>query len=285
MQISPRYIPLAFVTGALPRIDWTNPITNGLLGVWMPGIIQCNLVDAAFLQLRDSTNTYPFAGPFGAEYVFNKGNSGTNGNKGFQSNGPAYLSKAGGVNWSIYGLVRVISGASTNLGGANIYGERASSGNDIIKLDWEGSDVPASKMEVTLRNDAGTLLRVKETTSSTDNLYHSWLATKLGNGGSGNLILYRDGIQNTTGNWTGTDSYTDAGMTATVGYDVTVTTLDGAFPGAIVIIAVWNRVLNPTEAFQLYADPFCLLEFPEQTIASTLTGVPFVFILMPQIVT
>jgi len=268
MQISPRFVaPFAPFTGGMPKIA-SGPITNGLMGVWLPGVYQFNLVDAAFLQLTDTANARFGSGLFGANYNCTSANLST----AFKSLGPTYLAKS--PNWTIYGLASL--GNTTSTAGAGLYCERAGSGNDIIKVDWTS---PVAQL--TLRNDAGTIAQPSVGLSNNFG-YHSFVGTKFGNGGSSNLILYLDNVTGAA-NWTGTDSYTDA-LVPTIGYDFADSS--GGWPGPIVIVAVWNRVLSPVEVFQLSSDPFAMLEFPEQMLASTLVGIfvppPPVINLMPQ---
>jgi len=279
MQIAPRFLPPFFISAGIPKVNWSHPITNGLVGVWVPGIAQFNIIDAALLSLQDTTTTSLRAGPFGAAWHFTGGAN----DSGFKSLGSPYLTNAGGLNASIFSLAEVDSAAPAgNVFGANIYGERAAAGNDLFKLDFNyGTGGATDRMQFVLRDDANTqFLQVNSSVTPRDGLYHSWLATKSGT----SVILYKDGVQDSTGSWTAPNNFTDAGRTATIGYDITDTS--GAFPGSIVIVAVWTRTLSPIEAVLLVNDPFCMLTFPEEFVAVTLVGVqPFAFVLMPQIVT
>jgi hypothetical protein len=229
----------------------------------MPALAQWNLVDSALLTNQDTTNCVPTASPFGGAFAFNNGGLST---AGLKSLGPVYLTKAGGVNWSIFGLATLFTGGSATHGAA-IYCERGLSGNDIIKLNYTNT---GNLFQVTIRNDAGTLVQVSGNSGINDLRYHSWLATKFGTGGSGNVILYQDGISSATGNWIDTDSYTDAGLAGTIGYDIADTS--GNLFGAITIVAAWTRALSPVEAIQLNSDPFAFIALNEDFVAAMWKG-------------
>jgi hypothetical protein len=277
MQVAPRYLPAFFISGGIPQINWEHPITQNLAGLWVPGIAQFNFVKGTQLAIMDTTNIGFRASPYGTAYALN----GANLSLGFQSLDVPYLAKSGGVNWTIWGIAELnnsIPGGLVN--GASLYGERGSSGNDIIKLDFSYSSAAFDNMEIVLRDDAGTLLKVNTAVDgSRDGMFHSWAGTKIGNGGSNNVTLWKDGQIHAQGSWTGVDSYTDATLTSTIGYDIFDTS--GNWPGMIAIVGVWTRALNQSEILLLQNDPFCMLYLPEEFIAATING--FLFNLMPQI--
>lgn len=109
-----------------------------------------------------------------------------------------------GVNWTISVWMNT---TVTFIGPQRaIYSERASSGTDIIKLDFQDS-TSQTQAFITLRNDNGTLLQTRGATSINDGIWHYVVGVKSGT----SVFLYVDGNQdNTTGVWGGTDSYTDS---------------------------------------------------------------------------
>lgn len=137
-----------------------------------------------------------------------------------------------------------------------------------------------SQIQITLRDDAGTLLNTTAPgTPVGDKLPHTVAMTRQGSGGGGNVIVYKDGLQTGTLNWTGTDTYTNANVVDL--YD------DPAaagipFSGMIPIAACWTRVLTPDEVVFLNSNPFAFIisseyEMPVPFLAPTLRQKHFRF--------
>jgi hypothetical protein len=233
----------------------------------MPGIVQCNLVTGAALISKATipNPVYNFAGPFGSCISENN----EEGNQGYQTTDPPFLSNSGGVNVSIFGVgIAETTNASQ---GVPMYGERApGSGSDIIKIDFSSG----AGGEFTLRNDASKgalVLQLQSGPTYTDSKPHTWLGTKGPAAASPfvNTFLYADGVLSKSGNWAGPDSFTDTGLVGGVLYDAQD---NSACAVSINLTAAWTRTLTPDEALVLAADPYCFLIFPEDELMRSLVG-------------
>jgi hypothetical protein len=174
---------------------------------------------------------------------------------------------AGQVNSSVFAIIKS-SGVGSN--GTPIYCERASSGNDIYKLQLrnDGGGTVGS-LYFTYRDDAGTLTQIAASTALTDDKVHVVGVTKRGTA----IVLYVDGIQVQTGTLTGNDTMTNT-IEARIGADAG----DAAtfFVGSMYHLLGWNRVILPNEAKELYVNSWQIYQQPKfpllNTIAAALTS-------------
>lgn len=172
---------------------------------------------------------------------------GTSGGAGYIAGTGPFL---GGLSaWSICTLVR--STASPNAGGSALYCERATSGNDILKVIVSSSSSGAA----VYRNDAGTLINQNfGPVSVTDGRIYLVSATF----DNSNVISYADSTVETSSGWGGANNnFTDANIQRTIGYDVADST--ASFNGHILAVYLYKRALSPSEIAHLQNRPFSML--------------------------
>jgi hypothetical protein len=160
---------------------------------------------------------------------------------------------AGYSDWSIVAWVR--TGAAYNpLGGRAIYCERASSGNDILKLD-SLDDISRTQALITYRNDGGNLLQVRGSRTINDNRVHQIAATK-----SDSLMrLWVDGALDATGTWVHNNTLTDT-IHARIGGDPGDALAD--WSDLISSVLLYRRDIGAAGVAALYAQPYGFLDRP-----------------------
>lgn len=270
------------------KLNFNHPIARGLIGYFPVGNQQFNVVNGNPMIVTggvspSGTVPIPTSELYGPAMNF-IGNAQLVGGHGGYTNNSPIIARSGGANWSIACLVKMSTVSVT--AGAPLYGERSSNpGTVIIKLNYLNNDA-TQRMQVTLRNDAATLLQVAGSSGQADNQYHYWVGTKMPAGSSTitgtslNVILYRDGVVQNTGAWTGADTYVDSGLRSGIGCSDIFDDGDQSLGGTIAYSAVWNRALTPDEVSFLYRNPFCLLRGEEMPALNTQSGsptIPFLF--------
>lgn len=133
--------------------------------------------------------------------------------------------------------VKVSSG-----GGGAMYCERASSGNDIWKVD-NGSGSDGYKIGFVQRNDAGNLTQIKTTTLIIGGNWTNICVTNNANA----ITIYINGVSSATGSITNS-TLTNSGLDARIGSDKG----DGTqgYNGAASVCLLYNRALSSTEVTQ-----------------------------------
>lgn len=254
----------------IPRIDWTNPITAGLAGVWVLGNGPVrNLVTGEMAVQGGTLTPKPYIA--GMESYF-QGQDGTASNYYTVRNSKII---GGSLSWSVMAGAVITSGHTCNgttNNGYDLYVERGTSGNDIIKLNVCAGGPPYLGPGTTYRNDAGTLVQPGyNTVSPNDNGFHIYAATKNGDGGSNNFIPYQDGAVPTgscqhgcTLSWSTNDNFTDASVKATIGRDIANT--NEGWPDGISFVYVWKTALTRTQVVSLSANPYQFLIFPQDVV-------------------
>lgn len=266
---------LCYPRGA--RINWDHPITNGLVAYYLLGDQLGDKVTGSpltFNPAASGTTSYGL-GPSGPDWLFPNATQSAGLDSGFHTS-YCPLTKGGALNMTIAGLAMVYNGGGTvGQTGSPLYGERAPSGLDLIKLCYTSTG-QGDCYKLVIRDDGNTLLQASLTSAAaaSDGKYHSIAVTKQGNGAS-NINGYYDGSPS-AGNpftWSGTTNFTDASMSGIVGacdnQDST-----GPFPGHVVYAAVWSRVLSVDEIVSLANDPWQFL-IPVDTI------MPAIFPVLP----
>lgn len=116
-----------------------------------------------------------------------------------------------------------------------IYGERAAAGNDIFKLEV----TDAGKLQLTYRDDAGTINQIATATTVADDEWHFVALTKDGTA----IKIYVDDVEVKTGTLTATDTFTNADLQSRIGGDI-AGGINAAYTGYIDEVALYvNRVL------------------------------------------
>lgn len=128
-----------------------------------------------------------------------------------------------------------------------LYSERASTGNDIWKLDIAQTSQGGVVLRLVHRDDAGTLDEPLGNTNVVTGTHHVVAIVKSGT----TITFYVDGIADGGGTLTGTDTMTNAGIEAWVGADKGDATR-GPWPNSIGFVALFNRALAPTEIASIY---------------------------------
>lgn len=242
------------------RINSSHPLAQGLIGAWLMN----EGGGATAYDISGKNNNGAINGPTWTASKLGRGLS-FNGTSAY-----IQVSTSGlvtGVNWTILAYVIIPSGTTAPSGGRSIYAERASSGNDIVKLDCMGFAY-THQADVVIRNDSGTLLFVHGVKAIDDGNPHLIVATKAGTA----ITLYIDGKVDNTGVWAGADTYTNAIQTRIGGDAGDPSAL---FSGSISFVESFKGIaLSAAEVQQLYAQPFCFMQprrvfMPEGASAST----------------
>lgn len=112
------------------------------------------------------------------------------------------------TSWTITAYINV-DPANAISGGRAIYSERGTSGNDILKLECLNSYWGSSRIGVTLRNDAGTLLQWFPSTQKGIMKGKWYFVAASSIGGYTNLYVNNVSYYQ---QYTGTDNFTNAGI-------------------------------------------------------------------------
>ncbi len=143
---------------------------------------------------------------------------------------------AGQTAWTVSGWIKTTATNVAN--GRPIYVERASSGQNILKLD--SLDLTRTTQAlVTYRDDGGSLTQVAGTTAINNGAYH-YIVGKLT---AGNIYIYIDGVLENSATRNGTDTLTNSGIQSWIAQD----NGDGAanFVGSIDEVRVSNTGRSP----------------------------------------
>jgi len=135
---------------------------------------------------------------------------------------------------------------TSTTGEDSIYTERGSSGLDILKLEMQHPNYTEGAIELTYRDDAGTLNRVQSSTLINDSKWHYVTVTKNGT----SIILYIDGIEDQTSTLTASNTFTNGTIDSRIGGDQGDGTSN--FPGKLDDVRIYNRALSADEVQRLY---------------------------------
>lgn len=174
---------------------------------------------------------------------------------------------SGKPRWTIALWARIPSGYSS-FAGSCFYCERASAGNDIVKLDGMSSGLGFTNIPfITLRDDAGTLIQgCQASTAVNDGRWHFLVATKAG----GSLSIYVDGRVENTAAWGGTDTFNNSGIDSRIASDQAAPG-DSAY-GDYSRVRLYDRALRQSEITRLYRDPWAGTFDPAERLFVTLKG-------------
>jgi len=230
-----------------PALNSGHPLAAGLVGGWFLGTgggsLVPNLAGAPTYATSDAnvTRGMSMGAPSG---IWTTGTSGIV----TARSGPLL---GGQVNWSI---VARIFFPTTGGSGRAIYCERAASGNDILKLDYQG--LSGAALDLTYRNDAGTLIQLAGGNIH-DGAPHQVAGTKRGT----DCRIYVDGVQVNQGTFgSGSDAFTNAGLVSQIGADAGDT--NAFWLGSIAYVLVYARVLGLSELEWLRAEPTAVIAPP-----------------------
>lgn len=240
----------------VPFINWNHPLTKGL-------------VTASVFFEKGSTTTLDVAGRL-AETI-----NGATWNKSLPGTVLSFRGvvttdyvtvKSGAIlsglkNLTIFAKINPNQLPSAGVTGSwTIYGERASSGNDILKLELGNAGVGGSSvgaLRLVYRDDAGTLNRFGTgTTVPSINVWHDVALVKLGT----TVNFYIDGVFISTNTLTASDTFTNANIQSRIAGDVADSL--GNFPGLISEVLLWTRGLNSQEIKDLYSNPWLMYSQP-----------------------
>lgn len=242
------------------EVDWSHPVARNLVRCFLPGVSAKDYASTTgAIIYNGGTNGARTVGMKGSEY----NSSGVNAGTGFLIDRSVLQFSPSNI--SIMALCKVPSGAVSSGSGAALYCERQAAGGTIIKLNYDSRVSPQGTcFTFTLRNDSANLIDLRGTLSQNDGIWHSWCGIKNGNTGANNVVLYKDGVVNTSGTWNNPDTFNNT-LVTTLGYDNA--DLSGNFLGSIACIYAWTRNLSQDEVVYMTRDPFALIR---PTTASTL---------------
>jgi hypothetical protein len=231
-------IPMRRQPASRARINWANPITQGLEFAYLPG------------TLTDATGKSPRASFQGNGRPEVRGGTilnfaGTN--AGVQVGTGAPL--LGPLNNSTIVAIGIA------LKQASLYCERPSSGNDIYKLEsYSGGS------QFTYRNDGGSLNQLAAPgTNAFSGVVRIFAATKNNNIHKAycGAVNHENSIGMVTGIYTAYNSpptMTNAGMVRSIAYDIQDPS--AYLHGRLDLVAGWSRTLSDDEIRSLQANPW-----------------------------
>lgn len=125
-----------------------------------------------------------------------------------------------------------------------IYSERASSGNDIFKLEINTT----GRIRLTYRDDAGTLNQPTNNSGIivNDGKWHMVAVTKIGTA----LVLYVDGVSDNSSVLTATDTFTNANTQVRLGHDLP--DASSWYFDYMDEVILYTRGLTPTEIANIF---------------------------------
>lgn len=246
--------------GPSPQIDWSNPLTLGLVFAFAPGS-RVNAVGPQFPSVPAPLNNTASGTRVDGGSLFGPPTTGSTGVTGFDITGSGTSILGGLQNSTVAGVFRTTAVATNPAGNGNdgeiggggdaIYCERSTSGNDIYKIAVSIDASRNLQCEFTYRNDAGTLLQQYQ------------LDSTLNNGAPHFCAGVKNGTTHTTwgsnGNASGTfgsgsSQFLDATRKCVIGYDAADT--NSNWNGFIDFVAGWNRSLSDSEMYALRANPW-----------------------------
>ena len=271
MQLPIRQSPKPrWIRGGVPRIDWSHPLTKGLIGCWVPGIT----------FVKDLTGTCPdmsfvsnIAGNTGSIVIDREGpaiSGGTNNATGTILYCTAPAVYKGWSNFSTY-----YRGQFNGLGNYNpfqylIYIGYDNTGSSPFEVVGIGDHANAGNLTTvsTGWNKAGAGPFNGTTVNFQTVGTISCLGTFTVNG---NNILYKNGAQVASDSWGGAGV---ASSTATSELCINGWTQYGPRRTSVdcYLACCWNRTLSAVEAQQMDADPYGFLIWPEDEIFAELVG-------------
>jgi hypothetical protein len=245
--IVPRRVPTVSV-----EIDWTHPLSNGLVACYMPGSLRGAV---------DLTGIGPFLAPVSSAAVI-----------GPTSYGP--------------GLVSDASAASIGSSAVPAAWKLATAGTIFSALELTGTPVASTSVFGLAYNSSGTtpfndyLLFFDSSTRLGFAYNHGGTSASvqslvaMGSGrhtaaatftisNTAPIVIYQDGAATFTGAWSGVSPSYAGGGYLQIGGDISVPTR--ILHGNTAISLIYNRVLSAAEIAALNIDPFCMLRPSRQT--------------------
>lgn len=244
----------------IPIINWNDPRTLGLVKAF---ILNGNMApfDLVNFTVATATGTVTPRASHGGQNAYFQGQDNALTNYYTVKSGTIL---GGQASFSVIAGAALLSTHNTTGGGSyTIYSERATSGNDILKLCMSTGTANTSPINFTYRNDAGTLIQPKSASNSNDGLFHVYALTKNGSG-SNNANVFTDGKNVATASWNTNDTFTNASIKSTIGGDVGDTT--SGYPDYIHFVYLYNISLSTAIISSLSADPYGFLIFPQDQI-------------------
>ena len=232
----PRWTP-----GPSAQIDWSHPLAQGLVACVLPGVGPGNLATGGTCGVTSNGNITRKTSGYGAHAYGTWDNS----NYLTVKEAPIVGNLA---NWTIAAGITSTTGTTAS---RSVYCERASSGNDILKLDTNPPS-QASRFGFVYRDDGGSLTGTYDSNHVIDDGYlHDLMITRSGGSFAG---YYDGGAGFSSAGYGGTTNFTDAGVSRRIGHDKTGF---GFGTAGVSYIYVWaNRTLVQANAAAIRADPF-----------------------------
>lgn len=256
----------------IPKINWADPRTIGLVKAYLVnGYQSVDLINGIAPTMTGTVIPKATHGGQAAYFGANNSHALTN---YYVVNTVKQL--GGNASFSVVaGIVNTLN-TSTIGDSFTVYGERAASGNDILKLGFAQGTNGTSPVILTYRNDAGTLIQTGTASgiNTNDGRFHVIAGTKFGSG-SNNSTVYLDGRAVGTASWNTNDNFTDANIKCFIGGDIADPV--SGFPGSVHFVYLYKRSLNQAQINALTADPYGFLIFPQDYVTASLRGLFPVF--------
>lgn len=251
-----------------PIIDINSPLSFGLTRMWMldgQKLTNDLITGETSSQVGTISSSVGYQGK--AAYFQGQNNAKTN---YYTVHTGAIL--GGSASWSIVAGTQLLAAHSGNNAEAYaIYCERAASGNDILKLEV-GKQANQTQIVQVYRNDAATLIQNIGGSNLNDGKFHVLACTKNGSG-SNNAIVYVDGVSKATASWNTNDTFTNAGLTSTIGADIADN--GSGWPDYISFVALYKRALTQQEVLLWSYAPYSVLLFPQDRIWAAIQAKQF----------
>jgi hypothetical protein len=249
-------------TGCSPRVNYSNPLTQGLSALWVTiGGLQYELISNTY---GIYTSQGPITGPYGQTTPFGSSNilfthasvpqiNNSNGLSVFFLGNPA--SSASNISFAV--VVGFGTGADPNMG-------------LVMNADETFSASAHSFLIYNVDSLSNIFTAATDGNGGVDGEWHVFIATIQGSNTTGYQI-YVDNknlgitVGSTTGPWT---SY--SGNTLSIGANIDGTnSLTG---GSIAMVGAYNRILSPNDRASLTVNPYQLISCPVPDQLLTMMG-------------
>jgi hypothetical protein len=222
-------------------VDWANPITNGIVFAVLPGWRY-----DAVAQGTNGIGPFISAAASRAPWGSSMTTTGANPNGLLLETKPRL-----GPLWdsTVFSMWATTTTASAN--GRAIYDERPVTGNDIYKIELViVGGLP--QVSFTYRDDGNRLIQLRTPATGYNNgQTHTGAIIR----NNSVFTAFYDGTSTSATNALITNSFTNANIQTTIGYDAPLP-LDSQFIGRVDIVVGWNRALTINELKILRANPW-----------------------------
>jgi hypothetical protein len=259
-------------------IDFTNALSNGLIGCWIPGAMGGVDLTGASPTLKVNPNASFSGTPDGPSLL----STNASGQDSMQATATApykYTAASGGLSIYWRGLIsaQIVSGANSNICGI-AYDNAGGSPYLVAAISPQlGSQYPG--MSCLWNTGSITFFNIGGIVNNFNAMY-SFGATFAGTGG--NVVFYNNGVSAGSNAFAGSDPSTSATSQIIIGGDAYASSRTSNC--LTNLCCFWNRALSAGEMMAMHLNPYAFVVSDEYDLPQTFIVVPPAFVLMPQIV-